>query len=253
MAKQVQGTQSFARSIGLLQHICDCKNPPTLAELLDECAFTRPTLYRLLNGLESEGLIVQLKDKSYKPGPRLINLARSALAKSDIRDRARDALGRVRDQTGETVHLAVPSGDGLVYIDKIESLETVRMNSTIGTFVPLHSSGVGKAYLSALPEEKLAAFLENATLESITPFTTTDPIQLRAQINQCRAQGFVFDNQENETGIACFGAPILDENAQPIAAVSVSVPLFRLKDETSRYSSALLDCVRELSDGEFQS
>ncbi|NOD64841.1 MULTISPECIES: IclR family transcriptional regulator [unclassified Ruegeria] len=250
MVKQVQGTQSFARSIGLLQHICDRKNPPTLADLLEECAFTRPTLYRLLNSLEAEGLIVQLRDKRYKPGPRLVNLARLALASSDIRDRARDALVRVRDQTGETVHLAVPSGEGLVYIDKIESLETVRMNSTIGTFVPLHSSGVGKAYLSALSDEKLSALLEASSLQPITPFTTTDPIKLRAQIDQCRAQGFVFDSQENEVGIACFGAAILDENACPIAAVSISVPLFRLRDDKSHYTDALLDCVQELSLGE---
>lgn len=249
MTNQVQGTQSFARSIGLLQHICDRSRPPTLGDLLSECDFTRPTLYRLLNGLEAEGLIVQLKDKSYKPGPRLVNLARSALASSDIRERARDALVRVRDQTGETVHLAVPSGEGLVYIDKIESLETVRMNSTIGTFVPLHSSGVGKAYLAALSDEKLAAVLDTLTLASITPFTTIDPTKLREQITQCREQGFVFDNQENETGIACFGAAILDEDARPIAAISISVPLFRLKEDRSRYADALKECVRCLSEG----
>ncbi|GAB5438102.1 IclR family transcriptional regulator [Falsiruegeria mediterranea] len=248
MANTVQGTQSFARSIGLLQHICDRASPPTLGDLLDECFFTRPTLYRLLNGLEAEGLIVQLRDKSYKPGPRLINLARSALATSDIRERARDALVRVRDQTGETVHLAVPSGDGLVYIDKIESLETVRMNSTVGTFVPLHSSGVGKAYLAALSDEELAAILDTVTLAPITPFTTIDPIKLREQITQCRAQGFVFDNQENETGIVCFGAAILDEDAKPIAAISISVPLFRLKKDISHYTAALKECVRWLSE-----
>lgn len=247
MANQVQGTQSFARSIGLLQHICDRSNPPNLRDLLAECAFTRPTLYRLLNSLEAEGLIVQLRDKSYKPGARLINLARSALTTSDIREKAREALVRVRDQTGETVHLAVPSGDGLVYIDKIESLETVRMNSTIGTFVPLHSSGVGKAYLAALSDEKLAAFLDAATLAPITTFTTTNPVKLREQITQCRAEGFVFDSQENETGIACFGAAILDEHALPIAAISISVPLFRLKDDQSHYTAALKECAHRLS------
>ena len=246
MSKQIQGTQSFSRSIRLLQHICDRVTPPAFQDLLAECTFTRPTLYRLLHGLEAEGLIRQTGDRRYKPGARLINLARTALATSDIRELAREALVRVRDITGETVHLAVPSGEGLVYIDKIESLETVRMNSTIGTFVPLHSSGVGKAYLSALPEEELDNYLENAVLSPITPFTTTDPGALRAQIDQCRARGFVFDSQENETGIACFGAPILDEDGYPIAAVSVSVPLFRLSEDDLRYSSALLECVRNL-------
>lgn len=249
MSKQVPGTQSFARSISLLQQICDRTTPPDVRDLLAENSFTRPTLYRLLHGLEAEGLIVQGNDKRYKPGPRLINLARTALATSDIRDLARDALIRVRDKTGETVHLAVPSGDGLVYIDKIESQQTVRMNSTIGAFVPLHSSGVGKAYLAALPDQELDDYLATATLSPITTFTTTDPAILRNQIDLCREQGFVFDDQENEVGIVCFASAILGDDKRPIAAISVSVPLFRLDRDTSRYSSAVLECTQNLSVG----
>ncbi|WP_166416414.1 IclR family transcriptional regulator [Cochlodiniinecator piscidefendens] len=246
MSKQVQGTQSFARSISLLQHICDRQIPPTLQDLLAECDFTRPTLYRLLQGLEAEELIVQTYEKTYKPGLRLIHLARTALVKSDIRDTAREPITRLRDSTGETVHLAVPSGEGLVYIDKIESLQTVRMSSTIGTFVPLHSSGVGKAYLSALTDEDLLKHLGAVEMKPITRFTTTDPDQLRAQIERCRSQGFIFDDQENEEGIVCFGAAILDDQAQPVAAISISVPLFRLAKDKSQYSTPLLECVREL-------
>ena len=247
MAKQVQGTQSFSRSIGLLQHIADRAEPPALQDLLAECGFTRPTLYRLLAGLEAEELIAQTTDRRYKPGLRLAALARKALAQSDIRDLARPHLERLRDLSGETVHLAVRSGRGLVYIDKIESRETVRMNSTIGTPVPLHSSGVGKAYMAALPREETTDMLRNMVLEAITPFTTTDPQQLANQIEGCRNHGFIFDNQENETGIVCFGAAILSERNLPAAAVSISVPLFRLLEDRSIYSAPLLDCVKTLS------
>lgn len=247
MNKQVQGTQSFARSIGLLQHICDRQTPPNLQDLLGECDFTRPTLYRLLAGLEAEGLIQQSRDRRYTPGGRLINLARSALAQSDIRSLARDALETLRNQTGETIHLAIPGADGLVYIDKIESLQTVAMNSTIGTFVPFHSSGVGKAYLSALEEAELSPLIDRDDLQAITRFTTTDPARLRDQIATCRAQGYIFDNQENEVDIVCFGAAIRDDRGRPVAAISVSVPLFRLKSVQAHYAEPLLACVRDIS------
>ena len=247
MNKQVQGTQSFARSIGLLQHICDRHSSPTLQDLLGECDFTRPTLYRLLAGLEAEGLIQQSRDRRYTPGARLINLARSALAQSDIRSLARDALETLRNQTGETIHLAIPGADGLVYIDKIESLQTVAMNSTIGTFVPFHSSGVGKAYLSALGEEELSPLIDRDDLQAITRFTTTDPARLRDQIAICRAQGYIFDNQENEVDIVCFGGAIRDNQGRPVAAISVSVPLFRLKEDHAHYADPLLACVRDIS------
>ncbi|KIC09276.1 hypothetical protein RA19_16365 [Leisingera sp. ANG-M1] len=247
MAKQVQGTQSFARSIGLLQHIADRREPPGLQDLLAECGFTRPTLYRLLAGLEAEELITRTADRKYKPGLRLISLARRALGQSDIRDLARPHLEKLRDVTGETVHLAVRSGGGLVYIDKIESRETVRMNSTIGTPVPLHSSGVGKAYLAALPQQECAELLEGIELIPVTPFTTTDPRALASQIELCRKRGFIFDDQENEVGIVCFGAAIMNESGQPAAAVSVSVPLFRLREDRNSYAAPLLECVKDVS------
>lgn len=247
MTKQVQGTQSFARSIGLLQHICDRQTPPDLQELLTECEFTRPTLYRLLAGLEAEGLIHQSAGRRYKPGARLISLARKALVQSDIRELAREALEQLRDQTGETIHLAVPSGDGLVYIDKIESRETVRMASTIGTSVPLHSSGVGKAFLAALDKTDLLNRLEHMPMPAITRFTTTSIDGLLQHVSACQAEGYIFDDQENEEGIVCFGAAITEGPARPVAAISVSVPMFRLADDRSRYVTPLLHCVRELS------
>ncbi|MCL6285594.1 IclR family transcriptional regulator [Ruegeria sp. 2012CJ41-6] len=247
MTKQVQGTQSFSRSIELLQHIVDRSEPPSLRDLVEERSLTRPTIYRLLAGLEAEALIVQTADRRYKAGPRLINLARHSLAQTDIRETARDLLETLRDKTGETVHLAIRCGDGLVYIDKIESHETVRMSSTIGTFVPLHSSGVGKAYLSALPVQSFQSLLANMTLEAITPYTTTDPAALEEQIETCRRQGYVFDSQENEAGIACYGAAIVGDRDDPVAAVSVSVPLFRLSKEQKRYTGPLLECVNNIS------
>lgn len=247
MAKQVQGTQSFSRSISLLQHICDRAGPPDLQDLLAECDFTRPTLYRLLGGLEAEGLIHQTRDRRYKAGARLISLAHRALAQSDIRDIAREALENLRDQTGETVHLAVPSGEGLVYIDKIESRETVRMASTIGTPVPLHSSGVGKAYLAALDPQAFEDRLATLPLPQITRFTTTDPDALRDQILDARVKGYIFDDQENEEGIACFGAAITGQDGIPRAAISVSVPLFRLHKDKEHYVPHLLQCIQDIS------
>lgn len=243
----VKGAQSFSRSIDVLQKIADCPQPATLAWLQANLDLTRPTLYRILASLEAEGLIRKRPDRSFEPGLRLISLARTALAENDIRKIAREFLERLRDQTGETVHLALRSGDTLVYLDKIESRATVRMSSTIGTLVPFHSSGVGKAFLSAMAPDEADSLIASLTLEPVTRFTNTDPAALRAVVAQARAQGFVFDDQENEEGIACFGAAICGSSGAPVASVSVSVPLFRLDPQHDRYSEPLMDCTRDIS------
>lgn len=247
MKKNVPGTQSFSRFMDLLQHICDRTSPPNLSDLMQESDLTRPTLYRSLAALEAEGLITQTSDKRYHPGTRLVTLARSALKDMDIRSLARPQLEHLRDATGETVHLAIRNGNELVYIEKIESHAMVRMASTIGTSVPFHSTSVGKAFLSALSPEEADALIAQLPLPKITSYTTTDPVRLSRRVADARTAGFVLDDQENEIGIVCYGAPIRDASGYPVASVSVSVPLFRNRDNPDFYSMPLKRYVGEIS------
>lgn len=246
MAEQVQGTQSFSRSMDVLQMIADADGALSRAELVSASGLTRPTVYRIIAALEAERLIEATRDNRYRLGGRLIALARKALSQNDVRRVAEPELARLRDATGETVHLAIRSGDELVYIDKIESLAAVRMTSTIGTRIRFHASGVGKAYLSGMSADDANALINRLELTRITEFTTTDRGQLQRIVDAARREGFVRDDQENEIGIVCFGAPVLEAAGQPVASVSVSVPLYRL-EEAEKYTRPLVRAVAEIS------
>ena len=246
MPSGVQGAQSFSRSMNILQLISDASVPMSRAELLKQCGLTRPTLYRIIASLEAEGLIEAVGDNRYALGARLVSLARSALAQTDVRRVAEPILAGLRDQTGETVHLAVRSGDELVYIDKMESREAVRMASTIGTRVPFHSSSVGKAFLAAMPMAEADELIDRLEMAPVTSHTNTDRAKLRKTVQQARDQGYIRDDEENELSIICFGAPIYRGRDKPAASVSVSVPLYRLGDE-ARYSGPLRTAVEEIS------
>ena len=134
----------------------------------------------------------------------------------------------------------------MVYIDKIESHQAVRMASAIGTRVPMHSTAVGKAYLSALPVSEANALIDRLKLPAVTEFTTTGRKALKNSISKARMDGYVRDEQENEIGIVCFGAAICEAVDRPIASVSVSIPLFRI-GEAARYSEPLLEAVASIS------
>jgi DNA-binding IclR family transcriptional regulator len=246
-AAKVQGAQSFGRAIGVLNLIADAPTPPTMAELLKRVDLTRPTLYRIVASLEAEDLIVQTADQRYVAGPRLITLAQRALEQNDIRRMARDSLESLRDSTDETVHLAVRSQSDMVYIDKIESTQAVRMTSVIGARVAMHSSSVGRAYLAALPEARCAALIDQLTLHAVTDKTLTRRAALQETVSKARALGYSYEAEENEAGVVCFGAPILDASGGPVAAVSVSVPVYRLSSDPDRYWQPLRSCCRELS------
>jgi IclR family transcriptional regulator, KDG regulon repressor len=246
MPASVQGAQSFSRSIGVLQLIADAEQPLSRAALMQKCALTRPTLYRIIASLEAEGLIEAAGENRYRLGGRLVSLARMALARNDVRSVAAPVLSQLRDATGETAHLAVRSGNELVYIDKIESHQAVRMASSIGTRVAMHSTAVGKAYLGAMPPREADALIDTLDLVPVTKYTRTGRKALKTAVSKARKQGFVLDEQENELGIVCFGAAICEAVGRPIASVSVSIPLFRVGAAT-RYSDPLLEAVTSIS------
>ena len=166
----------------------------------------------------------------------------------DIRDIAHEHLLKLRDETGETVHLAVFSNDAMLYVDNIESRERVRMKCSLGVSVPLHTTAVGKAYLAFSPEDQRESALERLKLEDVTGHSITSRDALRAQIADAARRGWSTDEEENERDIFCFGAPILDRRGNAVAAASISIPRFRLRPMAETvYVAPLLEATTNVS------
>lgn len=236
----------------VLQLVADADGPVNVASLMRASGYPRPTVHRIVAALIAEGLLGENeRGATLALGPRLIQLASRSWGQSELRLAAVDELKQLRDITGETVHLAVPSGRDMVYIEKLESPSAVRMSSRIGASVFLHSTAVGKAYLAALDDAACAALLADLPfpLPCPTSRTTVEPAALRAQIAEARARGWAMDNEENEAGIHCFGAAIRNAQGRPVAAISVSTLLFRQKtDPQSAYVKPLLEACKAISE-----
>jgi len=82
--------------------------------------------------------------------------------------------------------------------------------------------------MAFLPESETDDILRQHGLKRLTPKTITTPAELKAELNIIRDRGYSIDNEENEEGVRCIGAAILDHSGRPIAAISVSAPSFRL-------------------------
>ncbi|AGU51146.1 tanscriptional regulator, IclR family [Variovorax paradoxus B4] len=247
---QVAGTAAFSKFMQVLQLVADAQEPMNIAALMRATGFPRPTVHRIVAALVAERLLVeQAPGATFALGPRLIQLASRSWGRSELRLAAVDELKRLRDITGETVHLAVPNGTSMVYIEKLESPSAVRMASRIGTSVSLHSTAVGKAYLAALDDSAVKKLLKDLPMPRYTANTPVDPAQLRALIREARERGWAVDNEENEPGICCFGAVIRGAGGVPVAAISVSTLVFRQKeDPLQSYVAPLLESCRVISE-----
>lgn len=246
---EIPGTAVITKTMRLLQTVADAGGPARLADLCRVTGFPRPTVHRLLAVLAAEGMIVSdAVTGAFSLGPRLISLAFQAWDGSDLRRIAHPYLLSLRDSTEETVHLAVPSGSEMVYIDKLESRHAVRMASRIGTRVSLHSSSVGKAYLACLPQSELDRLLQGPAPAAHTDHTLTAWPAIRTGIAATRARGYALDLQENERDICCFGAAIRGTDGRAIGCISVSMPRYRFEsDQAGRIPARLTACVADIA------
>ncbi|CAD7037038.1 IclR family transcriptional regulator [Pseudorhizobium endolithicum] len=244
----VQGTASFSKFMTVLQVIGDNPGKLDIAQLTAAVRFPRATTYRIAAGLVAEGLAMQNLDGTYSLGYRLIQLASKSWEASDIRNAARPFIEALRDAAKETVHLAVPSGNGMAYIDKLESPNAVRMMTRIGARVEFHSTSVGKAYLAALPEERSWQIIAGLELRPFTDFTFTDRDLFLEEIRKTRSRGYSYDHEENERDIRCFGSAIYDRSGEPVAGVSISIPLYRYnEDEHADYARLIQETAASIT------
>ncbi|CAD5261544.1 MULTISPECIES: IclR family transcriptional regulator [Halomonadaceae] len=240
----VQGAAAVTKGLRLLQVIAELGVDATIRNIQARLGMPRPTVYRLLNTLEQERFVERNPlGGEYVLGRELLRLTHQSLARSSLQERARATLRAIGKQTGETVHLGVPFGCHMTFVDKVESPEAVRMASYIGMPVPMHSTSVGKAYLAALDEATREQYLAQLTLEPVTHRTCTTLEALRNELTLTRERGYAIDDQENELGIICFGQAVRGADGRVEGAISVSVPRYRLPDDGHQ---RILECIHSL-------
>jgi DNA-binding IclR family transcriptional regulator len=210
-----------------------------LSELSTLIGMPKSSTHRYIATLQSVGLAERTEEDRFRLGTRVIELAGSFLANSDLRSESQAILDELADKTGETIHLAVPSGTGVVYIAKIESKHALGMSSHIGVRLPMYCTSLGKAILAFSAPELFQAVLAERPVAR-TSHTITSPEALRAELVTVRSQGFALDNEENEAGICCVGAPIIDYTGNAIAAISISGPCDRMNRERAIQLGPLL-------------
>jgi DNA-binding IclR family transcriptional regulator len=227
-------SSTVAKAIGIVEILASKADVGiSLGELSALIDMPKSSTHRYLVTLQELGLAVR------KDGVKVIELAGSFLEKSDIRNESQAIMNELAEKTGETIHLAVPSGTEVVYIAKIESKHTLGMSSRLGTRLPLYCTSLGKSILAFSRPELLQAVLAER-LEARTAHTIISAEALQTELVAVRSQGFALDNEENEPGICCVGAPILDYSGKAIAAISISAPCDRMNQERATQLGPLL-------------
>ena len=188
----------------------------------------KSTVSRLLGTLERGGFVEQVSDtRRYRLGLQLASLAGLAVTQLDLSSAARPYLVNLAEQSEETATLSVLDGDEAVNIDQVAGPHPVKDLGWIGRRLPLHASAGGKPLLASLSAERLESWLQQP-LPAYTERTVVSPEQLRRELQEMLARGYVIVAEEYEPGLTAVGAPVYDYHREIVASITISGPTFRL-------------------------
>jgi IclR family transcriptional regulator, acetate operon repressor len=232
------------KAIDLLE--CLVEAPLTAGEISKQIGMAKPTVYRIIRTLQTRGLVAREIDGSrYMLGTAVYALG-SAHRSADLVSLARPAMVRLASEFGETVNLAIPVHNEVVYIDVIESMHQLRTQVPAGFRDHLHSTALGKAILAALADNEVRAILASADRVAKTPNTVVAVPALLRQLATVRERGFAIDDEENELGSICVASAFLNHTGRAIGAVSVSGPRWRIGNELAEVIGAELVAATHL-------
>ncbi|RYP84034.1 IclR family transcriptional regulator [Nocardioides guangzhouensis] len=206
-----------------------------LSELARRADLPLATTHRIVGELVAHGALARAGTGEYVVGRRIWSLGLLAPVQTGVREVASPFLNDLYAATLATVHLAVREGDQVLYLDRISGQRSVPVVSTVGSRLPLHSTGVGKVLLAHAPDTVQADVL--ARLHRITPYTITQPARLREQLQRVLADDYATTVEEMTLGACSVAVPVRRADREVVAALGIVVP--SLKRDRSRLVAAL--------------
>jgi DNA-binding IclR family transcriptional regulator len=244
---QAAGTGLLEKGLAVLQLVAE-RGSVAVAEVAGEVGLSRSSAYRLVDRLRSGGYLQESRAAgAFRLGPRAVPIGLAALNQLDMMDVAPARLRALAADAGETVNLAVPLGDEMVYVYQAEGPGAVKVTAHLGTRRPLNCSALGKAFLAALPDDERVDRVERLLLVRVTPGSIVGRAALRAELGATVARGYSVDAEEAEEGVACVGAAIRDYSGQPVAAISIAGPAERMPPKQDTLVPLLLAAAADVS------
>lgn len=220
--------------------------PLSPADIATSIAVPRPSVYRLISGLEAISLVHTLHDGRVQLSRRWLHLAEASIAGMTEWRTAPATLERVVEETGQTAYLSVPRDGQAVCISWVQGRGIGVLVLRPGRSLPYHAGAAGRALLAFGPEEDAEAVLARAPFPALTPHTLIEEGALREDIARTRERGYSFSDQDVTLGISALGVPVPDHAGTTRGSLSIGGLSDDIHAETDRYVDVLQRAAGEL-------
>ncbi|MEW5979341.1 MAG: IclR family transcriptional regulator [Acidobacteriota bacterium] len=213
---------AVGRALQLLQLLAQSRKGLTISEASRRLGIPKSSAHRLLKALEQNGCVQ--KDGRvgrYRFGLMLVALSRAALESLEMCEEAKPFLIALMQKTGLTVHMAVLEAGQAIIVEKIEAPGIIKIGTWIGRAMDLNSTACGKALIAFLPPDELNRHMKAKSFVRHNQRTIVSVARLKQDLAAVRELGYAVDDEEDEIGVRCVGAPVFDSAGRVISAISV--------------------------------
>jgi IclR family transcriptional regulator, acetate operon repressor len=219
-----------------------------ISEISRELDLAKGVTHRLVATLARTGLLEQVPaTRRYRLGVAAWSLGQAYLENFDARDVAREDMRQLSEETGETISLAVRSGQHRVYLDQIVPDRAIALSGHIGEAIPLHVGAAGKVLLAYMDPRERDAYL-SGELVALTDKTPVAAQDIMRQLEAVRFRGYALSMGERLVGVGAVAAPVLDRFGNAAFTLVVGGPIERIQESLESIVDALLSHTRKLSE-----
>jgi IclR family KDG regulon transcriptional repressor len=239
--------QSVIKAFTLLEVFTNDKKEWGVRELANKTGYNKSTTYRLLTTLVTLNAVQQNENEKYILGSKLFELGNRVSLYQSLINSARNSLIKIATDIEETILFGVLKNDQVFYLHKAESLQGLKISTSVGSYQPLHSTAIGKIILAFLPEKKQEQTLQKINYKTFTQNTIANAHQLKKELKEIEQQKYALDLEEFELGLICIALPVFNKNNECIGAISASGPSSRFElEKVAHYVSIIKKGISEI-------
>lgn len=239
--RQQEGVRSVARALEIMSLLGDRPSGMSLRDALTVTGLPKTTVLRLLQTLESHGLLWNVGSQTYVPGPALLHLADISADVWRLRPDLAEMLEDLAERCHETVNIWVRRGLTRVCVTQAQAHRSLRHVIRVGDQLPLDSGASSKILLTAVP----ADFLTDVAAASTRGSGMRDT--LRASVAAAQDRGWAISHGEREEGLSAVAVPIRSYGGATVASITLSGPTVRFTDDRiEKFLAGLRECADEV-------
>ena len=218
------------------------ENPKlNLNEIVELSGIPKTSVYRMLGSLEQMEFLKKDDYGKYELGLIFMEFGQLVKERMDIRKIALPTMYFLRDEVNEAVNLIIKEGNEAIYIEKLDTLQPVRVYTKIGRRAPLYGGACPRIILAYLPEVEREKYIDEVELVAFGFGTITDKNNLREVLKKDRQNGYSVSHSELQDYSSAVAAPIFDSSNNIVASISLVGPSMRFQEE---HLAKLIDAVK---------